>query len=390
MTLRAPIPVLWAAAFCALLNTACTRSGDGAEPAAAASAPAVGVSTTVAQQRDLPVQLTATGTVVPLNSVEVRPQVSSVVQQVHVREGQLVRAGELLFTLDARVDQANLAQAQAQLARDQAGLADAQRQLARSRELLAQGFVSQGAVDTTQSLVDSQAAVISADRAAIDAARVALSYARIRATSAGRIGAITVYPGSSVQANVSTLVTVTQLDPMAVAFSLPQRHLADAVAALQSGGSPVTATLPDQAGAPLNGRLQFVDNAVDAGSGTVKVKAVFPNQEARLWPGAFVNVAMTVRTLRGVVVLPQAAILQTARGTIVYVAKDGKAELRQVEVLQAQGLDAAVTGVQAGEHIVLDGRQNLRPGAALVERPPQVSAEAPAQAPARAASATTP
>ena len=305
-----------------------------------------------------------------------------------------MRAGELLFTLDARVDQANLAKAQAQLVRDQAGLADAQRQLARSRELLAQGFVSQGAVDTTQSLVDSQTALITADRAAIDAARVALSYARIRATSAGRIGAITVYPGSSVQANVSTLVTVTQLHPMAVAFSLPQRHLADAVAALQGGGALVTASLPDQAGAPLKGRLQFVDNAVDAGSGTVKVKAVFPNQEARLWPGAFVNVAMTVRTLTGAVVLPQAAILQTARGTIVYVAKDGKAELRQVQVLQAQGLDAAVTGVQAGEHIVLDGRQNLRPGAALVERPPQVPASAPAQAPAqvpaRAASAATP
>jgi RND family efflux transporter MFP subunit len=362
-----------AAAVSALLLAACSGRGEGAvnvgaSPAsAAASAPAVSVSTVVARQRDVPMQLTATGTVTPLSSVDLRPQVTSVVKAVHVREGQVVRAGELLFTLDARADEARLAQAQAQLAKDEAALNDAQRQLARSRELLAQHFVSQGAVDTSQAQVEAQSALLRADRAAIDGARVALSYARITAPSAGRIGAIAVYPGSSVQANVSSLLLLTQLDPINVAFSLPQRHLGDALAALQGGGTAVQATLP-QATDVLAGRLQFVDNAVDASAGTIKVKALFPNAQGRLWPGAFVNVAMTVRTLKGAVVVPQAAIIQSAQGPIVYAAVDGKAVLRKVQVLYAQGEDAAVSGVQPGEAIVVEGRQNLRPGVPLIVR----------------------
>ncbi len=313
------------------------------------------------------VVLNATGTVTPLSSVDIRPQVTSVVTKVHIREGQFVRAGDLLFTLDARTDEANVAKARAQLAKDEVGLADAQRQLARSRDLLAQGFVSQGAVDANQTLVDSQLALINADRAALDASRVALSNARITAPSAGRAGAINVFPGSSVQANQTALVSITQLDPIAVGFSLPQRHLADALQALKGGGSVVTAALPDK-GAALQGKLQFVDSAIDPSSGSVKVKAVFANRDAKLWPGAFLDVAMNVRTIKDAVVVPQAAIIQTARGAIVYISDGGKAALRPVQVLYAQGEDAAVSGVKPGEAIVLDGRQNLRPGAAVVER----------------------
>ena len=181
------------------------------------------------------------------------------------------------------------------------------------------------------------------------------------------MGAIAVYPGSSVQANQTTLVTITQLDPIGVAFNLPQRHLADALDALQGGGAPVTATLPEGAGT-LTGRLQFVDSAVDGASGTVKVKAQFENRGGKLWPGAFVNVAMTVRTLKAAVIVPQAAIIQSQRGPLVYAVQDGKAVPRPVQVLYAQGDDAAVSGVRANERIVLDGRQNLRPGAAVLER----------------------
>jgi len=233
--------------------------------------------------------------------------------------------------------------------------------------LLAQNFISQGAVDSAQALVDSQAALASADRAAVEAARVGLSFARITAPSAGRAGAINVFPGSSVQANQTVMVTITQLDPITVAFSLPQRNLGDALAALQGGGAAVSATLPDNGGS-LSGRLQFVDNAIDASSGTVKVKAVFDNRERKLWPGAFLDVAMTVRTLKDAVVVPQAAIIQNVRGTIVYIVEDGKAALRPVQVIQAQGDDAAVTGVRPGDRVVLDGRQNLRAGTPVVER----------------------
>lgn len=322
--------------------------------------------------RDLPVLLKATGTVTPLTSVDVRAQVSSVVGKVHIREGQFVKAGELLFTLDARTDEANVAKARAQLARDQAALADAQRQLARAQQLFSQNFISQGALDTNQAQVEAQTAAVAADQAAVDATRVALSYARVVAPNAGRAGAINVFPGSAVQANVTPLVTVTQLDPVVVAFNLPQRNLADALQALKDGGAPVSATLADGAGT-FNGRLKFVDNAVDAASGSVKVKAVFDNRDGKLWPGAFVEVSQTVSTLKDVVVLPQAAIIQAARGAMVYAMVDGKAVQKPVQVVYAQGLDVAVEGVSAGEVVVLEGKQNLRPGTPLLERKPELA-----------------
>lgn len=357
------------------IATASAPKLEASAPAAAAtpSGPPISVTTVRAQKRDLPVLINATGTVASLSSVEVKSQVTSVISKVHFKEGQFVRKGELLFTLDSRTDEANVAKAQAQLARDKATLADAQRQLERSKQLLAQGFISQSAVDTSQALVDAQTALIVSDQAAINSARVPLSYARITATSAGRAGAIAVFPGSAVQANQTSLVTLTQLDPIAVAFNLPQRNLADALAALKNGGTPVTATLPDKGGT-LTGRLQFVDNMVDAASGTVKVKAVMDNRNGKLWPGAFVDVAMTVSTLKDAVIVPQATIVQAARGTIVYVVEAGKAASRPIKILYSQGEDAAVTGVTAGEAIVLDGRQNMRPGAAVVEREPKPAA----------------
>lgn len=358
----------------------CSGKGDAAAPAApgspapVAAAPlaTVTVTTVRAQMRDLPVLLKATGTVTPLTSVDVRAQVSSVVGKVHIREGQFVKAGELLFTLDARTDEANVAKARAQLARDQAALADAQRQLLRAQQLFSQNFISQGALDTNQAQVEAQTAAVAADQAAVDATRVALSYARVVAPNAGRAGAINVFPGSAVQANVTPLVTVTQLDPIAVAFNLPQRNLVDALQALKDGGAPVSATLADGAGT-FNGRLKFVDNAVDAASGSVKVKAVFDNREGKLWPGAFVEVSQTVSTLKDVVVLPQAAIIQAARGAMVYAMVDGKAVQKPVQVVYAQGLDVAVEGVSAGEVVVLEGKQNLRPGTPLLERKPELA-----------------
>lgn len=327
-----------------------------------------------AEKRDVDVQLDATGTVSALVSVDVKPQVSSMVLKVHVREGQFVRAGEPLFTLDARTDEANLGKAQAQLQKDLASLADAQRQLARSKDLLAQNFISQGALDTNQALVDAQLAVVAADRAAIDAARAALSYSRIVAPSAGRVGQVPVDAGSYVQPSGPALVTVTQLDPIAVAFSLPQRNLPDALASLRSGGANVRAVLPEGHGT-LTGKLQFVDNVVDAATGTVRVKAVFDNKEQKLWPGAFVGVRMAVKTLKDAVVVPQSAIVQSPRGSVVFVIGEGnRVAARPVQVVHAEGNDAAVTGLDGGERLVLEGRQNVRPGSTVVER----SADAPA------------
>ncbi|HET7795126.1 MAG TPA: efflux RND transporter periplasmic adaptor subunit [Rhizobacter sp.] len=347
---------------------------EAAAAASAAGGPPVSVSLVRAVKRDVAVTLEATGTVSALNSVEVRPQVASTIAKVHIREGQFVKAGELLFTLDARADEVNVTKARAQLAKDQAALADAQRQLTRSRELLEQNFVSQGAVDTNLTLVESAQAVVAADRAAVDAALVALGYNRIVSPTAGRAGAINVFAGSYVQPAGTPLVTITQIDPIAVSFNLPQRNLDDARQALRGGGGRVTAVLPEGRGS-LTGKLQFVDNLVDPNSGTVKVKAVFDNREEKLWPGAYVNVSLVVSTLKDVVTVPQAAIIQGARGKSIYVVgEDRKAQLRPVDVQESVGDSAVVKGVQPGERVVLDGRQNLRPGGAVVERSAAASA----------------
>jgi len=369
-----------AVAGAVLVATACSKEPATDAAVAAASAAASGaasgagsggtisVTTVRAQKRDVDVMLETTGTVTALNSVDIRPQVSSVITKVNIREGQFVKAGDALFTLDARNDQVNLAKAQAQLAKDMAALADAQRQLARNRDLLAQNFISQGAVDTSQTLVESQQAVVTADRAAIEAAKVGLGYNRITAPAAGRAGAINVFAGTTVQPGASSLVTITQLDPIAVSFSLPQRNLNDALETMRAGGGKVLALLPEGR-RELTGKLQFVDNAVDANSGTVKVKAQFDNAKEALWPGAFVTVRLAVRTLKDATVVPQAAVIQGPRGSIVYtIDAQNKAVARPIELVYASGLDAAITGVQPGEKVVVDGRQNLRTGAAVSER----------------------
>ncbi|MCE9661490.1 MAG: efflux RND transporter periplasmic adaptor subunit [Burkholderiales bacterium] len=343
-------------------------SAPAGSAASGAGGPPISVTLVAVQKRDVDVMLDATGTVTALNSVELRPQVAATITKVHIKEGQFVTAGQLLFTLDARNDEVNVTKARAQLAKDLAALADAQRQLARSKDLFAQNFISQGAVDTNQTLVESQQAVVASDRAAIEAAQVGLSYSRIAAPAAGRAGAINVFAGSFVQPSGAALVTITQLDPIAVAFSLPQRNLGQALATLREGGGKVTATSPEAGGTAV-GKLLFVDNTVDAGSGTVKVKAEFANKDERLWPGAFVTIRLAVQSLKGASVIPQAAIVQSPRGKVVYVVDAGnKASPRPVEVLYAEGVDAAVSGVRGGERVVLDGRQNLRPGATVVER----------------------
>ncbi len=346
---------------------AAATAGGASVPPHAASAPVVPVTTVLARQRDFPIVLQAIGTAAPIASVDVKAQVTSVVTQVHVREGQFVRAGELLFTLDSRSDEANVAKMRAQVAKDEAALADARRQLARSRELFAQNFVSQGAVDANQTTVDSQRATVEGDRAALNAAQVSLSYARVTAPSGGRVGAVNVYAGTAVQANQTPLVTITQLDPIDISFSLPQRYLSNLLGALKAGDTPVVARLPE-GGPDLSGRLQFVDNAIDTATGTVKAKGRFDNRASRLWPGAFVNVAMEAGILRDAVVIPQGAIIQSVRGPIVYVVENDHAVMRAVKVVESRGDDAAVTGVRGGERVVLDGRQNLRPDSPVVER----------------------
>lgn len=362
------VALAWGLAGCGDKPSTPTPVGTASEGKPAAAMPAVPVTTVPAVARTMVLSLEATGTVTPVSAVDVKPQIGGVITQVHVKEGQQVGAGQLLFTLDTRADEANVARMRAQIVKDEALLADAQRQLVRARDLFAKNFISQGSLDTNQANVDSLMATLNADKASLDAARVPLAYGQVRAASAGRIGIVPVFAGTAVQANITTLTTLTQLNPIDVSFNLPQAKLPELLALQQSGKGSIKAALPDGQ-KTFSGQLHFVDSMVDAGTGTVKAKARFQNPDAALWPGAFVKVALQTRQLDDAVVVPLNAIIQSPRGAIVYVADNGKAALKPVKVLGQQGDAAAVSGVNVGDKVVVEGRQNLRPDAPLTERP---------------------
>lgn len=330
----------------------------------------VTVNTVLAQKRDYEVKLKANGVVSSLNIVEVRPQVSSVIEKVHIKEGQFVKAGTLLFTLDNRADSVNLAKAQAQLDKENASLAENKRQLERSKELFAKKFQSQSVVDAAQTAVQAQQAVVDGAKATVAATKVNLGYSRILAPVSGRTGLINVFPGSLVQPNTSgaALVTITQMDPIAITFPLPQRNLSDALDSMKRGDSMAFASLPDSKNS-FKGKLQFIDNVVDAVSGTVKVKAVFDNKEMKLWPGAYANVDLSVLTLKDVIVIPRDALIMGVNAVTVFIAdSESKAEQKKVQVLYSFGNDAIVSGLDAGMKVILEGKQNLRPGVPVKER----------------------
>jgi RND family efflux transporter MFP subunit len=344
----------------AAAKTANGAGTPGAPGAAGQGAPAALVTLATAERQDVPVTVQVNGSVVSLNSVDLRPQVTNTVRAVHVKEGQFVKAGQLLFTLDDRADQANLARARAQQKRDEATLADLERQYRRSQELLAQNFISKSATDATLSQLEAQRAAVAADRAAVQSAQVALDYATLRAPIAGRIGAINIYPGTLVQPALS-LVTITQLDPIAVSFPVPEANLQDLLAAAR-GGAPIEALVTGRK-EPLTGVLNFVDNTVDPQIGTVRAKAEFANADQALWPGQFVATRVTVRTLSGVTVVPAAALMMLPEGATLYVVDQADtATRRKVQVLHTFGTKAAVSGLEPGERVVIEGSQNVRPG----------------------------
>jgi RND family efflux transporter MFP subunit len=350
-------------------QSAPASASSASTSASGAGRASVAIRTIAAKKRDFDIQLESIGTVTATAIVDIKPQTSSPVTHVHVKEGQFVKKGDLLFTLDGRADEANVAKIRAQMTKDAALLADAQRQLVRSKELIAKGFVSQGAVDTIQAQVDSQQANLLADKAALDAAQLALSYTRVRAPSAGRLGVINAFVGTSVLANQTAMVSLTQLNPINVSFNLPQSTLPTLLAGLKDGNMLVTAQLPDSPNAPpLKGRLQFVDSMVDAATGTIKARASFDNTQSTLWPGAFVKMQLRSQTLRNAVVIPTVALIYSPKGTMVYVADNGKAVARPVKVLASQAEESAVSGVEEGSKVIVEGRQNLRPDTPVIER----------------------
>jgi RND family efflux transporter MFP subunit len=319
------------------------------------------VSIVAPKRQDVPVTLQANGTVTPISTVDLHPQTTSTIAKVHIKEGQFVKSGELMFTLDDRSERANVDKAQAQVARDQASLADYERQYKRALELLDKKFIAQGAVDTLKSQVDSARALLNADIAAARSASVDASYTVIRAPMNGRVGAINVYPGSLVQMT-TLLATVTQLDPITVAFTLPESALAGLMRAQQEGAVPVTVATSagDQ---QISGKLSFIDNTVDPVAGVIRVKAQFDNRDTKLWPGQYVNTQLVSHVLKDATVIPQNAIISNTRGTFVYaVDTDQSAKVVNIKRLHGFGDSAAVSGLSGNEQVIVDGKQNLRPG----------------------------
>lgn len=360
------------------LLAGCGRKDDAgaAGPAGAASAPpAQNVSVVQVKQADVPVTVEASGTVTALQSVDLRAQTTSTVAQVLVKDGQTVKKGELLFRFDDRADRAALEKARAQLARDRASLTDLERQLNRAKELRAQNFIAPSAVDTAQASFDAGQALVRSDEAAVQAAQVTAGYNELRAPISGRAGIVSVYPGSLVQpsATAAPLVNIAQLDPIAVSFTVPETQLASLLSATRAGPLEVEALPPPgspKGTAAVKGRVTAVDNLVDATTGTIKVKAEFANPAQSLWPGQFLRVRVTLRTLQGVTVVPQAAIILRGNERSVYVVGPGNtAKLVPVQLRQAMGEQAVVEGLDATAQVVMDGKQNLRPGTPLRIQP---------------------
>jgi RND family efflux transporter MFP subunit len=320
---------------------------------------------------DIPVRLTANGTVSALQSVEVRAQISATIRAVHVREGQFVRRGDRLFSLDIRTEEANLGKAEAQVAKSRADLANAERNLKRQRELFAQKFISQTALDAVQNQVDSLRAQVAADLAVVESGRIARSHGEIIAPIAGRIGAITVYPGSLVQPSGTPLVTITQIDPINVSFTLPERELPLLQQSMSKGAVVVSAKPDETSQAVRTGRLIFIDNAVDSSSGTIRLKAQFDNTDNRLWPGMFVTVSLSPRTLSSVLTVPVQAVQTGPERKFLYViGAESKVTVAPVKVLLVQDGHAVIEGPAAGTRVVLEGAQNLRPGSTVTEPNP--------------------
>jgi len=325
----------------------------------------VGVATV--QKGDMPVTLTGLGTVTPLATVTVKTQINGYLTEVAFQEGRMVKKGDFLAQIDPRPYQVALEQAEGQLAKDQALLKNAQLDLQRYNTLVAQNSIATQTRDTQVSLVAQDQAAIKTDQAQVDAQKLNLVYAHIVSPVTGRVGLRQVDAGNYVQtSDPNGIVVVTQLQPISVIFTLPEDNLPAVMKQVHAGASlPVTAY--DRTGTAVlgKGRLETVDNQIDTTTGTVKLRATFDNEQEILFPNQFVNVQLLVNTMKGVGIVPTAAIQHGAPGAFVYVVKpDQTAAVKQVKLGPSDGQHIAVLdGLQPGEQVVVDGSDRLREGA---------------------------
>jgi multidrug efflux system membrane fusion protein len=296
-----------------------------------------------------------------------RSRLDGLVSRIEFKEGEPVRAGQILVQLDSSTYEAQLRQAEAARAKDMAQLEKLRKDSERNTELFQKGFISQAALSTTQADLASAEAGVRADSASIDNVRLQVSFTTIRAPMDGVAGAIQVYPGGVVKANDTALVVINQMDPVYVSFAVPDKRLAQLRQVMSAGRLKVKASVPGDTRGPLEGDIVFVDNAVDAGTGTILVKALFGNPDKRITPGQFVDVILPVANMDNALVVPASAVLAGPRGEFVYVVKpDQTVEMRSVKSeFRVADRVAMASGLQAGETVVTDGQFRLVPGSRI-------------------------
>lgn len=371
---RRPLPLL------VLLLAGLLLPGAAALPARAqptgGGSPPVPVTAEPVRVGPLPVEILANGVVASESIVAVRPRVDGQIEQVHVVEGQMVKRGQPLFTLDTRVNRAILAQQEAALARDRAQAARAQSDAQRYQSLQGQSFASQQRFEQAQADALASAATVRATEAQIAQTKLNLEFATITAEIDGRLGALPIRVGNVVRAGESTpLATVTKMDPILVQFAVPERWMGEIKAAMAEG-TPTVRARPDHPDAPVaEGELVFVDSSVDTNTGTILLKARFPNADMRLWPGQYVQVTMVTRR-EEVTSVPSAAVQTGQQGRFVYIlAPEGVVRRRPVELARTVGDRAVVRGELApGEKVVVDGAQRVTEGTRAAERPAAAAA----------------
>ena len=337
------------------------RAQSAAPPTGARPVPVV---VSPARSGDLSVYLSGIGSVTPLSTVTVRSRVDGQLMRTLFQEGQTVKAGDLLAEIDPRPFETQLTQAEGQLAKDEAALNNARLDLERYRSLVKGGFIPQQQLDTQASTVSQLAAAIKSDQGQIDSIRLQLTYTRILAPITGRAGLRLVDPGNMVHANdAGGLVVLTQVEPIAVLFTIPQDNLPAVLARQRQGGAlPVEAYDREGRTKIATGVLVAIDNQIDVGTGTVRLKASFENRQGELFPNQFVNARVQVDVLKGAVLVPNDAIQRGAQGPFVYVAKPDKTvELRKVSLGPTEGGVTAVRdGVTAGDALIVDGADKVQ------------------------------
>jgi multidrug efflux system membrane fusion protein len=358
------------------INVAACGKGDappaaGAPGGGRAGGPPAPVSVADVVERAMPVTIRAVGTVEASSTVDIRAQVAGPILSIGFKEGQDVKAGDLLFTIDPRPFQGVVNNAESALRRDTAQLTNLQAQLQRADDLLARGIVTKADRDTLAANAASMAATVSSDNGTLEAAKLQLSYTKITAPVSGRTGALQVHQGSLVRANdTAPMVTISATSPINVSFAVPAKLLSRLRGSRAPGDLRITASIPGVPERTSTGSLGFIDSAADPATDTVKVKGVFPNGNRTLWPGQYVDVSMQLSVEAHALVIPTAAVQAGQQGQFVYVVKNNVAEMRPVRIAWTDGGTTVIEqGVAVGDKVVTDGQLRLTPGAKVSIKP---------------------